>query len=297
VKLLSAALLLLAFPPLDPARDQQDKVELRWKWQKGQELVYKTSNRSVMQFGGQPIDQQMGYTVSMTVTELSESGEASILVKYLAVTAKGVGPGGDFSYDSEKDQEPPLEGPAALQARMLGQSFTMKMNARGRVTEVKGYDKVLDAMMKGTGDEFGPMKAQLKQMFNNDIFKGMMQRLAPPLPEGKVGPGETWTDDFVVTMPMLGGMTFAMKATLSGIQDGGAGIEQDIQIGIAGENGDNPLAGLLEIKDGKVKATAVFSIDKGCYLSQKSTLEMKISSSGTEMPMKSIVELHLVPKK
>jgi Family of unknown function (DUF6263) len=289
MKLLSTALLLLALP--------QEKVELRWKWQKGQELVYKSTTRTLMQFGGQPIDQQMGYTFSMTATDVSESGEASIVVKYLAVVAKGVGPGGEFEYDSEKDKEPPAEGPAAIQARMVGQSFTMKMTPRGQVTEVKGYDKVLEAMMKGVGDEASPMKMQLKQLFNNDIFKGMMQRMAPPLPEGKVGKGETWADEFVVKMPMLGGMKFAMKAALAGLKDGNATIEQDVQIGIASENGENPLAGLMEIKDGRVKATAVFWIGKGCYLSQKSALEMKISAGGTEMPMKSIVELLLVTKK
>jgi hypothetical protein len=289
MKLLSAAFLLLAFP--------QDKVELRWKWQKGLELVYQSSNRTLMQFGGRPIDQQMGYTYSMTVTNLSESGEATILVKYLAVVAKGAGPGGDFAYDSEKDKEPPAEGPAAMQARMIGQSFTMTMNALGRITEVKGYDKVLEAMMKDLGDDAGPMKMQLKQMFNNDIFKGMMQRMAPPLPEGKVGKGDTWTDDFVVKMPMLGGMKFAMKATLAGVEDGKASIDQDVQIGLVGETNDNPLAGLMEIKDGAVKGTAVFSIEKGCYLSQKSTLDMKIGAGGTEMPMKSILELKLVIKK
>ncbi len=294
MKLLSAALLLLAFPSFDT---KQEKVELRWKWQKGQELVYKSMNRTLMQFGGSPIDQQMGYTTSMTATEVSESGEAGILVKYLAVVAKGVGPGGEFEYDSEKDKEPPADGPAAIQARMVGQSFTMKINPRGRVTEVQGYDKVLEAMMQGVGDEGGPMKAQLKQLFNNEIFKGMMQRMAPPLPEGKVAKGDTWTDDFVVKMPMLGGMKFAMKATLAGIQDGNATIEQDVRISIAGENNDNPLAGLMEIKDGTVKATAVFSIEKGCYLTQKSALEMTIAAGGTEMPMKSIVDLKLVPKK
>ena len=290
MKLLSAVLLL--------ALSTQEKVELRWKWQKGQELVYKSSNRTLMQFGGQPIDQQMGYTYSMSVTDLSESGEATILAKYTAVVAKGVGPGGEFEYDSEKDKEPPADGPAAFQARMVGQSFTMKMDAQGRVTEVKGYDKVLEAMMKGAGDEAAPMKMQLKQLFNNDIFKGMMQRMAPPLPDRKVGKGESWTNDFVVKMPMLGGMKFAMKASLTDLQGGSATIDQDVQISIAGENkNDNPLAGLMEIKDGVGKATAVFSIEKGCYLSQKSTLDMKISAGGTEMPMKSVVELKLVNPK
>jgi hypothetical protein len=291
MKLLAAALLLISLPA-------QGKTDLRWKWQKGQELVYKSTQKTMMEFGGQPMDQQMGYTYSMTVTDVADSGEATIQVRYLAVVTKGVGPQGEFDYDSEKDKEAPQEGPAALQARMVGQSFTMKMNPLGRVTDVQGYDKVLDAMMKGAGDEAAPMKAQLKQMFNNDTFKGMMQQMAPPLPEDKVAQGDTWANDFVVKMPMIGGMKFATKAKLSEFKDNAATIDQDIQVNMVGaDDKDNPLAGLVEIKDGKGKATAVFSVEKGCFVSQKSTMEMKLSFSGNEMPMKSVVELKLINKK
>ena len=291
MKMLAAAVLLL---PLVT----QDKVDLRWKWQKGQELVYKSSQKTLMEFGGQPMDQQMGYTYSMTVTDVSDAGEATIQVKYIAVVTKGVGPQGEFEYDSERDKEAPQEGPAALQARMVGQSFTMKMNPLGRVTDVKGYDKVLDAMIKGAGEEAAPMKMQLKQMFNNDTFKGMMQQMAPPLPEEKVAQGDKWANDFTVKMPMIGGMKFATKAKFSDFKDNNATIDQDIQVNMVGaEDKDNPLAGLVEIKDGKGKATAVFSVEKGCFISQKSTMEMKISFSGNEMPMKSVVELKLLNKK
>jgi len=291
MKLLAAAL-LCALPV-------QDKVELRWKWQKGQELVYKSSQKTLLEFGGQPMDQQMGYTYSMTVTEVSDAGEATITVKYLAVATKGIGPGGEFEYDSEKDKEAPADGsPAAMQAKMVGQSFTMKMTALGRVTDVKGYDKVLEAMMKGGGDENPALKGQLKQMFNNETFKGMMQQMAPPLPEGKVAKGDGWDNNFVVKMPMIGGMTFGIKAKLADVQDNNAQIEQEIKVDLKGEdNKDNPLAGFVEIKDGKGKASAVFSLEKGCFVSQKSTMEMKIAIQGNEMPMKTIVELKLLPKK
>ena len=203
MKLLIAAL-LFALPLA------QDKVELRWKWAKGQEYVYKSAQKTLLEFGGQPMDQQMGYKYSLTVTDVAESGEATITVKYLAVVTKGSGPTGEYDYDSEKDKEAPTEGPAAMQSKMVGQSFTMKMTPTGRVTDVQGYDKVLEAMTKGEGEENAAQRAQLKQMFNNDTFKGMMQQMAPPLPEQKVGKGDTWTSDFTVKMPIIGGMTFTM---------------------------------------------------------------------------------------
>jgi hypothetical protein len=281
MKLLSAALLLLAFPSFS-----QEKVELRWKWQKGQEVVYKSMNRTLMQFGGQPIDQQMGYTTSMTATEVSESGEAAILVKYLAVVAKGVGPGGEFEYDSEKDKEPPADGPAAIQARMVGQSFTMKMNPRGRVTEVQGYDKVLEAMMKGAGDEAGPMKAQLKQLFTNDTFKGMMQQQIPPLPEGKMAKGDSWTNDFTVKAPMIGGLKFATKAKLSELQGNDATIDQDIEIKMVGgdDNKDQPVRGPGGNQGRQGQGLGGFLRREGLHRLPEVHLEMTFSISGRECP-------------
>jgi hypothetical protein len=290
MKLLAAAL-LLALPLA------QDKVELRWKWQKGQEYVYKSSQKTLLEFGGQPMDQQMGYKYSLTVADVAESGEATITVKYLAVITKGTGPTGEYDYDSEKDKEAPVEGPAAMQAKMVGQSFTMKMTPAGRVTDVQGYDKVLEAMTKGDGEENAAMRAQLKQMFNNETFKGMMQQMAPPLPDQKVGKTDTWANDFTVKMPMIGGMTFTMKSTLADLKESNAHIDQDIKIELKGGDKDNPLAGLIEMKDAKGKATAVFSTDKGCFLSQKSAMEMKLAVQGMEMPMKTSVELTLVSRK
>ena len=128
MKLLMAAL-LLALPLA------QDKVELRWKWVKGQELVYKSSQKTSLEFGGQPMDQAMGYTYSLTVEDVAASGEATIKVKYLAIFTRGNGPQGEFDYDSEKDKEAPKEGPAAMQAKMVGQTFTMKMTPVGKVTD------------------------------------------------------------------------------------------------------------------------------------------------------------------
>ena len=275
---------------------QEAKVELRWKWQKGQELVYKTTQKTLLEFGGQPLDQQIGYTYSMTVQDVTESGEATIVMKYLGVVAKGTGPTGDYDYDSEKDKEPPADGPAAMQARMIGLSFTMKTTTQGRVTDVQGYDKLLEAMTKGTEDN-PAVKAQLKQMFNNETFKGMMQQMAPPLPEAKVGKGDKWASDFTIKMPMIGAMTFSMASTLAELKENNAQVDQDIKVELKGGEKDNPLAGLVEIKDAKGKASGIFSLEKGCFLSQKSSMDMTLGVQGQQMPMKTVVELKLVSRK
>ncbi|HZE99774.1 MAG TPA: DUF6263 family protein [Planctomycetota bacterium] len=293
-----AAALLLALVPLPaPARESQAKAELRWKWQKGQEAVYKSVQKTLLDLGGQPADQQMGYKYSMTVENVAESGEATITVKYLAVSAKAGPLLGNYDYDSEKDPEPGADSPASAAARMVGQSFTMKMTPVGIVTEVLGYDKVLDAVTKGAGSEAAAARARLKQMLNSETFKGMMQQMAPPLPEEKVGKGDTWNTDFVVKMALIGTMSFAMKSTMTDLKDADAHIDQDITIELKGGGKDNSLAGLVEIKGGKGKSTAVFSTEKGCFLSQKSAIELTIVSDGQPLAMKMVNELTLVSRK
>lgn len=289
MKLLAAAL-LLALPLL------QDKVELRWKWTKGQELVYKSTQKMIMEFGAAPMEQHMGYTYSMTVTDVADSGEATLTIKYLAVVARGSVPV-EYDYDSEKDKEAPTEGPAAMQAKMVGQSFTMKLTPLGRVTAIQGYDKVLDAMMKGAPEDNPQVRMQLKQMYNDDAFKGTMQQMFPPLPEGKVGKDDPWKSEFIVKVPMLGGMTFSQDSKVTEVKEGNAHFDQDLKVEMKGGDKDNPLASVMELKEAKGKASAAFSSDKGCILTQKSTMAMKMAVQGNPVTMTTTGELKLVSRK
>jgi hypothetical protein len=285
-----AAALLLALPAL------QDKVELRWKWTKGQELVYKSTQKMVMEFGGAPMEQHMGYTYSMTVADVTDAGEATLTIKYLAVVARGSVPV-EYDYDSEKDKEAPTEGPAAMQAKMVGQSFTMKLTPLGRVTAIQGYDKVLEAMMKGAPEDNPQVRMQLKQMYNDDAFKGTMQQMFPPLPEGKVGKDDPWKSEYIVKVPMLGGMTFSQDSKVTDVKEGSAHFDQDLKVEMKGGDKDNPLAGLMELKEAKGKASAAFSTEKGCMVTQKSTMSMKMTVQGNPVTMTTSGDLKLVSRK
>jgi hypothetical protein len=289
MKLMIPALALL----LSAATAQDGTTDLRWKFQKDQELLYKSTQKTSMVAGGQGIKQEMSTTISMTVTEVDEKGAGTITARYVALSAKSEGPQ-EYDYDSEKDKEAPTEPPLSLMARLVGQSFTLKMSASGRVLEVKGFDKILDTMVKG--DENAA--AMMKQMFSDEAYKGMMQQMTPPLPEGKVAKGATWANDFSIKMPFLGNIKFCMNSTLTDIKDQNALVDQEITIELKpGDDKDNPMAGMVEIKNSKGKSTSVFSIERGCFLSQKGRMEMTLSAGGQEMPLLTESEFTLVEKK
>ncbi len=279
---------------------QDEKVELRWKFAKGQELRYKTSQKVTVDFAGNEMGQESGTTYRMTVNDLDEKGVATITTKYEGVFVKSAGPQ-QFEYDSEKDKELPEEPQARMQAKLVGQSFTMKMTSAGKVTEVKGFEKILEGMLKDApGDEAQQEMARemFKQMFSDDTMKSMMQQAAPMLPEEKVGKGDKWTNDFTLKFPMIGRMKFTIASKLKELKDQDAHIEQDMKIELKPDADEaNPLASLVEFKDAKGTALLVFSMERGIFLSSKSTMQMTMSAGGNEIPMKIETQLKLAEKK
>ena len=55
MKLLAPALMLALSLDSGLLAKQEGKVELRWKWQKGQELIFKSSQKTLLEFGGQTL--------------------------------------------------------------------------------------------------------------------------------------------------------------------------------------------------------------------------------------------------
>jgi hypothetical protein len=289
---LIAALLLLALPA-------QEKVEVKWKFQTGRELRYRHSQKQTMEFAGTAMEQQTAQTHLWTVKGVDDKGVAALETKVVAVAAKGTGPAGEYDYDSEKDKEAPENPQVAMMAKMVGKTFQMKMTPAGKIVELQGYDKLVDEMLKDLGEDAGPMKEMLKQMLSDDTMKSMMQQMAPMLPEKPVAKGESWKNDFTLKLPMMGGIKFGITSTLADVKDGEAHIAQDwtIELKADGADPNSPLGGAVQIKDSKAKAAIVFSLERGCFVSQKMTMQMVMAAGGQEIPIKTEGELKLVEAK
>lgn len=289
MKLFVAAALLM------PAQD--GAVELKWKFEKGRELAYRQSQKQVMEILGTAMEQEQSQTHVWTVKDVAADGTATIETKCVAIASKASG-AMEFEYDSEKDKEVPENPQVRMMAKMLGKSFTLKMTPHGKIVEMKGFDVLVDEMLKELGDDAGPMRDMMKQMMSDDTMKSSMQQLAPMLPEKPVSKGEKWKNDFTLKFPMIGGMKFGVASTLKDVAGGSAHVEQDWTIELKGgeDDKDNPLAGLIKITDSKGKALIDFSIEKGCFISQKMTMEMTIEAQGQLMPIKTHSEMKLVEK-
>jgi hypothetical protein len=159
--LMTAALLLSA---------QDGKTELKWNFEKGRELTYRQTQKQSMEFAGTAMEQESSQTQVWTVKDVAADGTATIETKCVAVAAKASG-AMEFEYDSEKDKEVPENPQVKMMAKMLNKTFTLKMTPSGKIVEMKGFDALMEDMLKDLGDDAGPMKEMLKQMLSDDTMK------------------------------------------------------------------------------------------------------------------------------
>jgi len=272
---------------------QDAKVELRWKFEKGQELVYKTTRKELRTAGGRAAETDLSSTFSWTVADVAADGTASIDAKFLAVSFFSSQPA-PYEYDSEKDKQPPPGGPGPTLSRLVGQAFSLRIGPRGKVAEVKGFDRILEAMAKDLPE--GPAGDQerqaMKQAFSDETFRAAMDQMSSSLPAGPVGVGDTWKGEFTTAMPPAGELRSAVLSRLADLRDGDARIEQELRIEFKAAAG-----GEIGIRDAKGKSTCVFSSRRGRFLSQKSSVEMTVLRAGREVRLETETEVKLREKK
>lgn len=290
--ILAAALLLGAL--------QDGKVDLRWKFQKGQELRYRISQLTTIDAAGLTVEQSMRTTYLYAVSEVDEKGTATLAVKYEAVAVKASGLQ-DLDFDSEKHKEVPADPTAQLVSRLVGQSFTLKLGPSGKVLEVKGFDRILDALFKEGADD--PQQAlqreALKQAYSDESIQSMMQMMFMPLPETPVGTGDSWKTELAFQMPVAGKARLAGTSRLAGLERAEARLEQEWKLEtVPPEDADkNPMAGLVKLNSVKGKGRAAFSTERGLFLDSKMESTMVMTTGGQEMEVKSVSETKLLEGK
>lgn len=117
--------------------------------------------------GSLPLDMTISMTVHERVLDVDSEGNATI--RY-----------------GMSDLQTDLGGTGALLPSVEGLTFTVRMAPDGRVLEVEGMNSLFGADQLGpAGDLFGP------------------DSMGPILPDGKIAPGSTWTEEVEQKIPYL----------------------------------------------------------------------------------------------
>lgn len=274
-------------------------VELRWKLGSGETVRYRLTTdqraRSTVSppgapatNGEEPVEtrQRQAIVWRMTVLEVDSRGLARIACRYesIAVDMEQMMLG-RIAWDSTRREDAARSDDPVIRpfATLVGLEFQFGLGARGEVVDVRGFEKVRDAMLRGLDDN--PFaRAALTSGFGEDATRAALERAFAFVPEKPVEPGATWSTQSDQSIPLLGTLRYATTWRLAGLDGGAATIEGRTALSaIAAEpaNGPGgPLAEPLDIewKGGEASSTIQFSIETGRVLKSETRARMALRS-------------------
>jgi len=261
---------------------------LRWKFKAGEtfHFVMNQEQSQKIKAGTTPIT--MTTTTNMYLTMKVDSVDpqevASITQTIDRVQLKMTSPQGiGMDYDSASGKPP--EGLAKLTApvfeAMVKKPFTMKMDPRGKVSEMKLPQGFLESINKVAGGQLGNISEEgMKQMTG---AQGMAV-----VPEKPVSVGDTWTQQAGMDMPMLGKIAVKYTYKYEGTEKrGGQELEKiahTLEMDISPQK-DKPQPFQIKMTDQKMQGTTYFDGQAGRLVENKTegTLKMSITAAGQEI--------------
>jgi len=246
-----------------------EKVRLRIRLEPGKSYVLRfVTDQDISQTmmnRQQNMKQTMDMTMTYDVRGVDDAGVADVKVAYSAIRFKQSGPMGTVEYDSAK---PPKTLPPQARAfsALVGQSITMKLSPRGRISDIQGAGALIDKIFKSMNPPKGRMSTMvrkgLKEQFGEESMKDMMQQMMALYPEKPVGVGDSWSS----TMTVSKGFPMVMEHTwtLTGVEDGSALVAVSSQI--------KPNLDAVPIRVGPINMTHRFTGE------QKGTLKIDLNT-------------------
>jgi hypothetical protein len=138
--------------------------------------------------------------------------------------------GGTITIDSDAPSEGVVTSAnlSPLFKAIIGIPITFKIDRQGKVQEVKGYDKLLEAMTNSFGDNpdqaaMRQVLAQLGQQFNAESLKSSFEVVS--YPGRRVKAGDSWTNRTTASGPFS--FETDTRLTLTGVSGNTATIEAE----------------------------------------------------------------------
>jgi hypothetical protein len=215
-------------PPVAARGDES--VQVRYIWNKGQVLRYRTTATSESKDpAGPPATPQRFETAQvwrLEVQSVDAVGAAVIRVTAESVRVETGRPDGAVQvFDSTRPRVGGAETDPllAVHGRLVGMSLTMEMEADGRVRRVSGMDEALGrrtdpkSATKLDGEVNDALDA-VRPAFNDKAMAEMLQSGFALVPDRPVRLGETWPADRDVEIPLMGRMLVRGTTELDGIE-------------------------------------------------------------------------------
>ncbi|WMJ80721.1 DUF6263 family protein [Clostridium sp. MB40-C1] len=229
---------------------------------------------------------------SIDVKDVDKDKNTTVDYKYDSIKMSAESNGQKMEYDSKKnDTNNPL---GAIYGGIVGKGFTVKLDKKGQVLDVKGINELLDSLVEkipASAQEKKTVKEALKENFGDEAIKSMVKQTMSYYPQKSIKTGDTWENkyDIKAVFPM----SVSNKWKLLGEKDGALNV--DVQSTIAADTKNKPID-FMGLKanmklNGDCKGTIDISKDNG--LIQKGTITQNMNGNmeilvpkNVKMPMK-----------
>ncbi|GEM_PF-3057666 len=283
-----------------------EEFELTYKFEEGQVFDVKSVTYTGRDMGGMAMNQTQELFFSQKVRSVTE-GTADIEIKIKRVKMASSNPmTGDVSFDSDSDEESD-DPQMALVKGMVGKTFSFKINGRGEILSVSGYDEIFKEIMKTVEEQTkdNPQAAMIMMLmektFSNATMKKTLSMGYVIFPEKAVGPDAEWKREVCVPLPMFGDVKGNPVHKIKSVEDETVSVEIDGKLkapkGDPEIDPDDPMSamrGMMKIKGGTVSGSAEFDKERGQI--KKSVLDTKttVEAMGNEFALEWRLSLEML---
>ncbi len=174
------------------------KIDLKYNLKQGQSYTLnQNSNQLIHQEMGGMVNDMTIQVKGKTLFVVNEVFPTyyNLTVKYENMLFSMKSSMMNVEFDSQNLSETPNPMQQALGA-MIGEPFSVKMDRKGKILEVAGFDSIMTKMsssIQGDKQMAKQVVAGLKDQYGDEAMKSSLSVLTALFPETPVAKGETWT--------------------------------------------------------------------------------------------------------
>ncbi len=266
--ILVASFLLLSLP--DAAQAQ--KVDLRPRWEKGQQIRFRMelkSNNAVGMGEEAGSDQQQGVTQDIRllfrVVDAKPESDATVELVYEKLKVSMTTPVGTFEFDTDQPKEKDAGNTLAPGFRALaGTVLTLTIDPDGNIKNVSGGEALSGAGLAGRLSQPGDLK---------DLIGPIM---TPKRSPGVVSVGQSWENVDTIDSGFIGRFKLTTKHTVKSANANAA--EVDVS-GRFDKDSEAPSGSAFQIKAGKFDGRYTWDTAKGMLKKMDTTQSFKIEGA------------------
>jgi hypothetical protein len=263
-------------------------TKLAWKFKKDDKFFINSSlnTKTKIEFKGQTLEQNVeNNTVSQFTVKKKTDDTVVLEQKIIKVKMKvtgGIGGGGD----QEK-----------MAGRMKDTVFTFTLDKNGKVTKFDGYDDMIKKLTKDNKEAAKTTKTILPK----DTFEKAVAEVFGFLPKKEVKKGDTWNNDFTLSLGPIGSFKQKTTYTDEGETKDGEKLAITSKLTYAppkGDGGNLPFKVTKgDLKSEGFKGTIYFDAKKGRLVKSdmkatiKGTITMEIMDQEIEMTMEQKLDM------